>query len=253
MNIWLPSYLSAPFVWKMLAKESWGWGGDSGRGKQNEWWWKLQTENAQFSNLHSLNRKKDRCQTVYVYHHEITCSNYSASSKCLMSDCMNPANHNLLPEGLRCFDRSGNHVNTIKSIQIVNQHWHNRSTHVIWGPVIWDGRVLTDLGSGAGQRKTPFWSNMAYLTGLGSGRVQSTAGAALTMTALWQVYLRWSCLMYAHPLFSLHCFPHYLFPIRHIDHSFPIPVSLCFICFHLSVVLPSSNCSICPLFLLLAS
>lgn len=63
------------------------------------------------------------------------------------------------------------------------------------------GEVLTDLGSGVGHRKTPFWSDMAYLTGLGSGGVQSTAGAPLTMTAIWQVCLRWTCLMFAPPLF----------------------------------------------------
>lgn len=62
---------------------------------------------------------------------------------------------------------------------------------------------------------------MAYLTGLGSGRVQSTAGAALTMTAPWQVYLRWSCLMCAHPLLL---FPPFA-PIHHLHHSFIIPSS----------------------------
>lgn len=105
----------------------------------------------------------------------------------------------------------------------------NEPTHGIWGPVIWDGRALTDLGSGVGQRRTPFWSNMAYLTGLGWGRVQSTAWAALTMTALWQVYLRWSCLMYAHHLLAL-CSP---WTLSHPP-SLPLlyrPISPCFISF----------------------
>lgn len=55
--------------------------------------------------------------------------------------------------------------------------------------------------------------------GLGSGRVQSTAGAALTMTALWQVYLRWSCLMCAHPLLLAPPFS----PIHHLYYSYIIP------------------------------
>lgn len=114
-------------------------------------------------------------------------------------------------------------VNTTNSIKSVNQLSHSLSNQVIWGPVIRDGRALTDLGSGVGQRITLFWSNMAYLTGLGSGRVQCTAGAVLTMTAPWQVYLRWVCLMYTRPLFILVLFPHYLFPIRRLFHFILVP------------------------------
>lgn len=116
-----------------------------------------------------------------------------------------------------------------------------------------DGRGLTVLGSGVGQRRSPLWSNMAYLTGLGSGRVQSTAGAALTMTALWQVYLRWSCLMYARPLFFLPLFsplspPCPPSPPLYSCHHFPRSV-----CFHLPITLPSRSCALCSLSLLLAS
>ena len=86
---------------------------------------------------------------------------------------------------------------------------------------------LTDLGSGVGQGRSPLWSNMAHLTGLGSGRVQSTAGAALTMTALWQVDLRWGCLMCARPTFCLSAvFPIRSFPIRRRCHSIPVSLVL---------------------------
>lgn len=107
---------------------------------------------------------------------------------------------------------------------------------------------LTDLGSGVGQRRSPLWSNMAYLTGLGSGRVQSTAGVALTMTALWQVYLRWSCLMYARPPFSPLSLPPSAVSTTLFPSHFP-----CFICFHFSITaLPSYSCAFCSFSLLLA-
>lgn len=94
-----------------------------------------------------------------------------------------------------------------------------------------DGRGLTDLGSGVGQRKTPFWSNMAYLTGLGSGGVQSTAGAPLTMTALWQVHLRWSCLMFAPPLFFFPAYPPLSLPFAFSATQLPshCPSFICFL------------------------
>lgn len=53
----------------------------------------------------------------------------------------------------------------------------------------------------SGREKPLVWYNVAHLTGLGSGRVQCAAGAALTMTAPWQVYLRRGCLMFAPPWF----------------------------------------------------
>lgn len=93
---------------------------------------------------------------------------------------------------------------------------------------------------------------MACLTGLGSGRVQSTAGAALTMTALWQVYLRWSCLMYAHPLLLSPVLSHPpslsfimpSFPVSFLSppcHS-PLPWPLCLLPFSLFYYQP-----FCPL------
>lgn len=120
-------------------------------------------------------------------------------------------------------------------IRWTNQQSHSRSTCVIWSPVIWDGRVVTHLGTGVGQRRTPFWSNTAYLTGLGSGRVQCTAGAALTMTAPWQVYSRRVCLMCARPQFILYT----VFPPFSISHAPSLPRHSLPINFHPSITPPA--------------
>lgn len=106
---WIFDYL--PIYPLRLCGKCWRWKVGGGE-RKTEWVMVKVTDRKSSLFKPTLLRQKERLLPNSLLYHEITGSNCSASSKCLMSDYMSPAN--LLPEGLQCFDRSGNHVNTMK-------------------------------------------------------------------------------------------------------------------------------------------
>ncbi len=193
MNIWLPSYLSLSLCRKCWGEGVKGGGGRLGGFRERKTEWVMVRVSDRESTVLKTRLPKTERQ-IAAKHYTLSLNywlcvlDHLATRRCLKSDFMHLANH--IAEGPKYFDRSGDHVNTTNYIESVNQYLLGCSVHAIWGRVIWNGRALTDLGSGVGQRRAPLWSNMAYLTGLGSGRVQSTAALHINLACRGQCWLK---------------------------------------------------------------